>query len=170
MRTFAGFSSRGSHRLRAVAALLAVLVAGVLALSANAEDCVTFGKLAPAYAAENDLDVKKAKIRFVPVDLAREGAERRAYLLSELDDCSGRGDCDSTLYLRDEKKCYRPVLEFRGKWKGARAGTGRDLANVAVESRFEGETVGEKTGFLVERRLRTFEFDRKSGRYRETAK
>ncbi|MBS1960971.1 MAG: hypothetical protein JST04_02060 [Bdellovibrionales bacterium] len=150
--------------------LFAALTAGVLALAAGAEDCVTFGKLAPAYAADNDLDVRKMKVRFTPVDLARDGAERRAYLISELDDCSGRGDCDSTLYLSDEKKCYRPVLEFRGKWKGARAGTGRDLANVAIESRFEGEAAGPKAGLLIERRLRTFEFDRKAGRYRETAK
>lgn len=150
--------------------LFVAFAAIAFARFAGADDCVTFGKLVPAYAAENDLDPRKMKIRFTPIDLAREGAERRAYLLSELDDCSGRGDCDSALYLRDEKNCYRPVLEFRGKWKGAHAGAGRDLANVAVESRFEGDAAAPNSGIRIERKLRTFEFDRKSGRYREISK
>ncbi len=123
-------------------------------------ECVSFDRLVPAFADELAIDVKTAKINFIPVNLAMDakGAERPGYVVSDESSCSIRGDCDSLVYLGDAKGCYRAVLGFRGKWKGLTRKQGRELASIKVESRFEGDAVKNKAILRIERRERRFEF------------
>ena len=135
-----------------------------------AGDCVTFTGLLPAFTTDLSLPVKKAKIYFRPLNLAAGAgaAEGAAYLLQDLDSCGMRGDCDSTLYLRTDAKCYRPVLSFRGKWKGLERKAGREFASLRIESRFEGDTARGTGPLRIERRLRSFDYVSSAKRYEET--
>lgn len=136
---------------------------------ASAAECVGFSRLAPDFASELSLDVKRANIRFVPVNLALESAKKEspAYVLADQESCSVRGDCDSVVYLGDEKGCYRSVLSFRGKWKGVDPKKGRELASLVIESRFEGDGVMGEAPIRIERRSRRFEYDPSTTRYGE---
>jgi hypothetical protein len=135
---------------------------------AAVEDCVRFPRLAPDFAAQLSLDVKKAKIAFTPLDLALDpkAGERPGYVLADLEGCSVKGDCDSLVYVGDAKGCYRSVLSFRGKWKGIDRKRGRELASLEVESRFE--SLKGRGPLGIERRRRHFEYSPKTSRYEET--
>jgi hypothetical protein len=134
-----------------------------------APECVSFDRLVPAFADELAIDVKTAKINFIPINLAwnLKGAERPGYVVSDESSCSIRGDCDSLVYLGDARGCYRAVLGFRGKWKGLTRKQGRELASIKIESRFEGDAVKNKAILRIERRERWFEFDPTKDVYEE---
>lgn len=154
--------------IRSLCAFSVVLGLSLVARPAAAEDCIRFPRLAPDFAAEHSLDVKKAKIAFLPLEFALDakGGERPGYLLSDLQSCSVKGDCDSLVYVGDAKGCYRSVLSFRGKWKGLDRKHGRELASLQVESRFEGVKGAGPTGIV--RRIRRFEYSPATSRYVET--
>jgi hypothetical protein len=131
-----------------------------------AADCISFGRLVPAFTSELSLDAKTAKILFTPLALDPASPKRHAYLVTDRANCSVVGDCDSAIYLSDERGCYRSVLGFRGKWKGIRRTPGREIASVEVESRFEGGAAGSR--FLrIERRKRRFDFFAERNQYEE---
>lgn len=137
--------------------------------SVQAAECVTFGRLVPAFAAELGLEAERAKVRFASIDLALASAagERAAYVLADESSCGASGDCDSMVYLREGKGCYRAVLAFRGKWKGIDRKRGRELASVEIDSRMEGDSAAAGSAIRVERRRRRFEYAPASERYAE---
>jgi hypothetical protein len=134
------------------------------AMNASAAECVTFSGLVPAFAKVLGLEPMKAKIQFTSLNLSleSESAERRAYLLSNLEGCSISRDCDAQIYLLDEEKCYQPVLTFRGRFKGLDRKKARDLASIEIESRFETPR--------IERRTLTYRFDSDAKAYEEEVK
>lgn len=136
---------------------------------ASAEECIAFPRLAPSFASELSLDLKRAKIQFTPVNLSLESvkSETPAYVLADQESCSVRGDCDSVVYLGDGQGCYRPVLTFRGKWKGVDPKKGRELASLEIESRVEGDEVKGASPVRIERRRRRFDYDPSAKLYGE---
>jgi hypothetical protein len=139
--------------------------------SARAE-CLGFPRLVSDFSKELSIDVKKAKIALTPISLEteKEPDHYRAYLLADQESCSVRGDCDSVVYLEETGGCYRAILSFRGKWAGIERKTGRELASIDIDSRFEGESVREGSPLRIERRRRRFEYDSKAKIYVEVSK
>lgn len=142
-----------------------------VAQAADQPLCLGFGDLVPAFARELSLDPKKVEIRFTPLNLALnpdKDSERRAYLLSHQESCSLTGECDSLLFLRDEKECYHVVLSFRGKWKSLDRKKARDLASVEVISQVIGEEPEKDSALRLRKAPRHFIYSGTAGRYEES--
>jgi hypothetical protein len=150
--------------------LISLGIAGFVGPAFSAvPECMTFARLVPAFASDLSLDLKKARIEFVPLNLALDPktSDRAGYVLIDQKNCSISGDCDSEVYLGDPKGCFHSVLAYRGKWKGLDRKPGRSLASLTVESRFEGDAVKGNSILRIERRLRHFRYDPKADRYEE---
>jgi hypothetical protein len=114
--------------------------------------CIGFSELPKRFLEARGASMD-TRIRFIPA-----GAE--GYLLQEEESCGLTGRCDSTLYLPDEKRCYREVLSVRGRWIEASGSVnvGR-MGKVPSRLRIELDPPDGET---------EFRYDRKTGSYVES--
>ena len=111
--------------------------------AASMGECISFPSLPQAFATELSLESRSAEIRFLPFDFSAAGgsSRHRGFIVQDVASCGIKGNCDSIAYVAIEsssnRSCYRPVLNFTGKWTGVEANRGRkrSLASVRVEAR-----------------------------------
>ncbi len=160
-----------NRRLKNLVLPWLALLLSPIARAADLPSCTAFADLVPAFTHEFSLDPKKVEIKFTPLNLAlrpEKDPERRAYLLSHTESCSLTGECDSLLFLRDEKECYRSVLSFRGKWKGLDRKKAIDLASVEIISQVVGDEPEKGSALRIKKVTRHFTFQSAAARYEES--